>query len=72
VTQGEKFDPDGSYVRNWVPELSHLSKAVIHQPWKLGRVPGYPPPMIDHATARMRALAAFKGLRADPEQPRFL
>ncbi|MBR9970129.1 cryptochrome/photolyase family protein [Magnetospirillum sulfuroxidans] len=72
VTQGEKFDPDGSYVRNWVPELAHLSTAVIHQPWKLGRVPGYPPPMIDHAAARTRALAAFKGLRGAPEQPRFL
>ncbi|MGE4281477.1 MAG: deoxyribodipyrimidine photo-lyase [Magnetospirillum sp.] len=69
VTQGEKFDPDGAYVRAWVPELAHLSGAVIHQPWKLGRIPGYPAPMVDHAKARERALAAFKGLRAPAEQP---
>ena len=33
VLQGEKFDPDGDYVRRWVPELAHLPAALIHQPW---------------------------------------
>ena len=72
VTQGEKFDPDGAYVRAWVPELAQLPKAFVHQPWKMGRIPGYPPPMVDHALARTRALAAFKGLKDDPAQPLLL
>lgn len=75
VLQGEKFDPAGDYVRRWVPELSQLPAKVIHQPWtadtdllgragvKLGRT--YPPPMVDHAAARARALEALRGL-SDP------
>lgn len=64
VLQGEKFDPDGAYVRAWVPELAQVPAAFVHCPWKWGRVAGYPPPMVDHGVARDRALAAFKGLRA--------
>jgi len=69
VTQGEKFDPDGRYVRAWVPELAQVPGAHLHHPWTWGRVPGYPAPMIDHAKARDRALAAFKGLRTPADQP---
>ena len=69
VMQGEKFDPDGSYVRQWVPELAGVPAAHVHHPWTWGRVPGYPPPMVDHAKARERALAAFKGLRGPAAQP---
>jgi deoxyribodipyrimidine photo-lyase len=70
VTQGERFDPDGAYVRRWVPELAHLPAACIHAPWlappevlatagvKLGR--DYPAPIVDHTVARNRALAAYK------------
>ena len=69
ILQGEKFDPDGGYVRRWVPELSRLDNAHIHAPWqapeaaldaagvKLGR--DYPAPIVDHAKARARALAAY-------------
>jgi deoxyribodipyrimidine photo-lyase len=69
VAQGEKFDPDGDYVRRWVPELSRLPAAWIHKPWqaptrvlteagvKLGTT--YPEPMVDHHSARVRALAAL-------------
>jgi deoxyribodipyrimidine photo-lyase len=69
VLQGEKFDPDGAYVRRFVPELAKLPADVIHKPWsadaaalkKAGVVLGetYPAPLVDHAQARARALAAF-------------
>jgi deoxyribodipyrimidine photo-lyase len=57
--QGERFDPDGAYVRRWVPELAGLSSCDIHQPWR-AQTPsaGYPAPIVDHAFARARALAA--------------
>jgi len=70
VLQGEKFDPQGHYVRQWIPELKGLPDAYIHQPWKappmilgasgitLGK--NYPHPIVDHATGRDRALQAYK------------
>lgn len=73
ILQGEKFDPDGVYVRRWVPELKELSNKLIHQPWtatplelasagvKLGK--DYPEPIIDHKVGRERALAAYKKTR---------
>ncbi|WP_034388623.1 cryptochrome/photolyase family protein [Hellea balneolensis] len=72
-TQGEKFDPNGDYVRRFVPELSKLPKKYIHRPWeapqnvldyagvKLGR--DYPKPIVDHKKAREKALAAYKASR---------
>ena len=47
--QGERFDPDGEYVRRWVPELEGLPGKAVHRPWTapLG-VPAYPPPIVDH------------------------
>lgn len=66
VLQGEKFDPDGAYVRKWVPELHDLPSNVIHRPWEAqGQHSGsYPPPMIDHGFARTRALASLKQIKA--------
>jgi deoxyribodipyrimidine photo-lyase len=70
VLQGKKFDPTGTYVRRWVPELSAVPDTYIHTPWdmptslqaKLGCVIGktYPAPIIDHAMARQRVLAAYR------------
>ncbi|MEQ1820161.1 MAG: deoxyribodipyrimidine photo-lyase [Terricaulis sp.] len=72
VTQGERYDADGAYVRRWVPELAKLPDDVIHSPWaapadvlaKAGVELGvtYPEPIVDHAAARQRALAAFAAL----------
>jgi deoxyribodipyrimidine photo-lyase len=73
VLQAEKFDPDGSYVRRWVPELGQLGAPHVHAPWqapgaalaKAGVVLGktYPRPIVDHMAARARALAAFARIR---------
>jgi|SRR5579859_692807 len=67
VLQGRKFDPNGAYVRRWVPELAALDGDAIHEPWKSdhfqsGKVGAYPPPIIELAAARDRALAAFASL----------
>ncbi len=67
VLQGEKFDPDGIYVKRWLPELRDVVSEFIHKPWQLATPPeNYPKPMIDHAVARDRALAAFQKIRKDP------
>ena len=74
ILQGNKFDPDGAYVRKWVPELAELPASDIHAPWEApgailaaaGVVIGktYPAPIVDHAVARARALAAFATIKS--------
>ena len=65
VAQGLKFDPDGAYVKRWVPELAECPKSFIHTPWKdpepRWNRSGYPGPIVDHAFARERFLATAKG-----------
>lgn len=64
VSQGRKFDPDGSYVRRWVPELAELAGAAAHEPWKLPSPPAdYPAPLVDHATERAESLRRYQELR---------
>jgi len=70
VTQGRRFDPDGAYVRRWVPELAGLPASSIHQPWEAPpetlRAAGvalganYPRPIVDLRESRARALAAYR------------
>lgn len=74
VTQAQKFDPEGAYVRRWVPELGRLPTEHLHSPWEappgvlsradidLGRT--YPRPMVDHSQMRQEALVAFQSLKA--------
>ncbi len=68
VLQGLKFDPDGDYVRRWVPELRSVPGAAVHEPWKLvGTLEGqgigaYPSPIIDHHAERNEALARYAAL----------
>ncbi len=73
VSQGEKFDPKGDYVRAWVPELAELPDEVLHQPWTASedqlRAAGvtlgesYPHPIVDHKEARKLALDAFETIK---------
>jgi deoxyribodipyrimidine photo-lyase len=63
ITQGEKFDPDGAYIRRWVPELAGSTGKDVHQPWRNGPPDGYPDPIVDHAEARAEALESYQLLR---------
>ena len=64
VTQGEKFDPDAVYIRRWIPELAKIDPRLVHRPWEASTPPkSYPPPIVDHAVARDRALAAFAKIK---------
>jgi deoxyribodipyrimidine photo-lyase len=61
VRQSQRFDPDGTYIRRWVPELAELPVEHVHEPWRAPRPPvGYPPPIVDHAAARERTLARYR------------
>lgn len=63
VTQGTKFDPQGDYVRRWVPELRGIPGKAVHEPWKIGGADGYPEPIVDHAEARREALRRYEAIR---------
>ncbi|HEY8255441.1 MAG TPA: deoxyribodipyrimidine photo-lyase [Rhizomicrobium sp.] len=64
VLQGKKFDPDGAYVRRFVPELKHVPDRHIHSPWEAPQPPAdYPAPIVDLAQGRDRALKSFKALK---------
>lgn len=73
VLQGKKFDPFGTYVRRWLPELTSVPEKFIHSPWEMpldlqskinlqiGK--SYPKPIVNHSEAREKALAAYKSSR---------
>ena len=65
LSQSQKFDPDGRFIRQWLPELVGLNKSNIHNPAGMGGLFGiadYPAPIVDLSKSRTRALAAFKSL----------
>lgn len=66
VTQSEKFDPEGKFIRRYLPELAALNNKDIHAPWLAKNLPmgfrlgqDYPTPLVDHAVQRQKALALF-------------
>ncbi len=73
MTQSKKFDPDGDYIIRWIPELAKLEGSAIHEPWEakplelssagitLGE--DYPNPIVDHPTARQKALDAYEQVK---------
>jgi len=68
VSQSQKFDPDGAYLRRWVPELRDVEGEAIHEPWTL---PGllrarldYPEPLVDLSRSRAAAIEAFRAIKA--------
>ena len=70
ILQGERFDPLGTYVKKWLPELSNVPIKFIHKPWELDEeikdfIPGktYPKPIVIHEEARNAALDAFKSIK---------
>lgn len=70
VTQGEKFDPDGAYVRRYVPELAHLPGKAAHSPWQHddGYDHDYPQRIVDHGAEREEALARYGDIK-NPRSP---
>ena len=75
AAQSEPFDPDGAYLRQWLPELAKLSTSAIQQPWTLAQAESmainaglsrdYPRPVVDLAASRVEALAGYARLKAD-------
>ena len=66
VSQGERFDPEGEYVRRWVPELAGVRGSLVHQPWRdaeLLRASGYTAPIVDLRASREAALQAYRSMR---------
>ncbi|MBL0142272.1 MAG: deoxyribodipyrimidine photo-lyase [Betaproteobacteria bacterium] len=74
VSQSERFDPEGRFIRRFLPELAHVPGRFIHAPWTMGLFEqqacgcvigrDYPAPIVDHAAQRVRALALFKAARS--------
>lgn len=64
ILQGKKFDPDGLYIKRWIPELADVPLSAIHTPWAVSRdlKLRYPNPIVDHNESRKKALDAFKKL----------
>jgi deoxyribodipyrimidine photo-lyase len=80
ITQGMRFDPDGDYVRRWVPELRDITGGAVHRPHLVsrsvddsslfdGQAERYPPPIVDHLAERRAALARFDAFRHSTPVP---
>jgi deoxyribodipyrimidine photo-lyase len=68
ILQSRKFDPEGVYIRKWLPELAHLPTDVIHAPWEKGlKLPGYPArPLVEHELVKERTMRAYNQSKISP------
>jgi len=65
VSQGQRFDPEGSYVRRYLPELRGVEDEHVHAPWRAESPPrDYPAPIVDHAARRTEALRRYGAVKA--------
>jgi deoxyribodipyrimidine photo-lyase len=62
ISQGEKFDPHGQYVRSWLPQLRDLDDSAVHAPWTAGLLNPYLEPIVDHAVERAVSLERYKAV----------
>jgi deoxyribodipyrimidine photo-lyase len=62
ISQGEKFDPQGEYVRSWLPQLRDVDNSAVHAPWTAGLLNPYLEPIIDHAVERAVSLERYKAV----------
>ncbi len=71
IGQGHRFDPQGEYVRKYIPELRHIPDGSVHEPWTVlgGLDQGYPEPIVDHALERKEALARLAALPKGAQLP---
>jgi deoxyribodipyrimidine photo-lyase len=71
IEQGKRFDPEGTYIKNFIPELRHLDADVIHEPWETldGYSHGYPERIVDHAKERLESLARLEEIKANKPLP---
>lgn len=67
VMQGQKFDPNGDYVRKYIPELRHIAGGKVHEPWDApdGYDHGYPPRLVDHHAERDESLRRYQAIKRD-------
>ena len=72
VTQSKRFDPEGDYIRRWVPELRNVAPQYVHEPWRSPSPVDYVVPIVDHAVERKRSLAEYALLRGSASEPRGL
>jgi deoxyribodipyrimidine photo-lyase len=64
VTQGKRYDPDGDYVRRWIPELRSVPGSAVHEPWRFDPAPSdYPDRIVDHDTERKVSLERYAQVR---------
>jgi deoxyribodipyrimidine photo-lyase len=71
IEQGKRFDEDGVYIKKYVPELTHLNRIDVHEPWNAndGYLKNYPKQIVDHALERIESLARLEEIKVSKPLP---